>query len=88
MTTLSLKLEEELKKEAHLLADKAGVSLSSLVKMILKEAIRRGGFVIDTKPKIKYHTSLEAGDMNFESTEDAIKYLKELDKKDEIKGII
>ena len=88
MTTLSLKLDEQLKKDAHSLADETGVSLSSLIKMILKEAIRKGGFVINTKPKIKYHTNLETGDINFESTEDAIKHLKELDKKDEIKGII
>lgn len=78
MTTLTLKLEEDLKKEAHILADKTGVSLSSLIKMILKEAIRRGGFIIDTKPKKHYYIDPRTGDMVFEDGRDAIKYFKEL----------
>ena len=77
MTTLSLKLDEQLKKDAHSLADETGVSLSSLIKMILKEAIRKGGFVIDTKPKKTYHIDSE-GSMCFDDGRDAIKYFKEL----------
>ena len=81
MTTITLKLEEQLKKEAHFLADETGVSLSSLIKMILKEVIRKGGFTIDTKPKKPYHTNSE-GTMVFKDGDEAVKYFKELARTD------
>lgn len=81
MTTLSLKIENDLKKEAQKMADEIGVSLSSLIKMLLKNTIRSGKLDIDTRPK--YHGEPEEGDIVFKNIDETIKYIeKDLNEKD------
>lgn len=80
MTTMTLKLEEDLKKQAQKLADEAGVSLSSLVKMLLKDVVRKGRFSIDTKPAKPYYIDPKTENMVFEDPDEAVKYFKELAK--------
>jgi|GEM_PF-4882843 len=80
MKSLSIKIEPELKKEAQKMADEVGISLSGLVKMLLKNAVRTGKLDIATKPK--YHGGPEEGDIVFEDPKKAIKYFEELAKND------
>lgn len=80
MTTLSIKIEADLKSQAQKMASEVGVSLSSLIKMLLKNAVRTGALDIVTKPK--YHTDPEEGDIVFEDPEEAAKYFEELAKND------
>ena len=80
MTTLSLKIENSLKESAQEVADEIGVSLSSLIKMLLKETVRSGKIDINTKPK--YHTGPEEGDLEFENLDEATMYFKELAEND------
>ena len=81
MTTLSLKIENDLKKEAQKIANEVGVSLSSLIKMLLKNTVRSGKLYIDTKPK--YHAGPEDGDVEFKNLDEATKYFKELAENDD-----
>ncbi len=80
MTTLSLKIENDLKKSAQKIADEIGVSLSGLIKMLLKNTVRTGKLDIDTKPR--YHTEPEEGDIEFKNLDEATKYFKELAEND------
>jgi len=80
MTSLSIKIEADLKKAAQKMANEVGVSLSSLIKMLLKNAVRSGKLDIATKPK--YHTGPEEGDIEFKNLDEATKYFEELAKND------
>jgi len=80
MTTLSLKIENDLKKSAQEIADEIGVSLSSLIKMLLKNIVRSGKLDINTKPR--YHSGPEKGDIVFKDLDEATKYFKELAEND------
>ncbi len=80
MTTLSIKIDEDLKKQAQKLADEVGVSLSSMIKMLLKNTVRTGKLDIETKPR--YHGEPEEGDLDFENAEEAIAYFKRLADED------
>lgn len=87
MTTLSLKIENNLKENAQKMADTIGVSLSSLIKMLLKNVVRSGKLDIDTKPR--YHGEPEEGDLDFENLDEAIKYIEdELEKKRKVSKIV
>lgn len=84
MTTLTLKIENDLKKDAQGMAEEMGVSLSALIKMLLKNTIRTGKVDIQTKPN--YHSEPEPGDLNFDNLNEAIAYFeKELKKNKRIK---
>lgn len=74
MTTLTLKIENDLKKKAHAFADQIGVSLSSLIKMLLRDTIRHERLDISTQPR--YHGEPEEGDLNFKNLEESIKYIE------------
>lgn len=76
MTTLSLKIEDDLKKSAQTLADSFGVSLSGLIKMLLKNTVRSGKLDLETKPR--YHSGPEEGDLVFKNMEESIKYFEKL----------
>jgi len=80
MNTLSIKIEDELKSNAQKMADELGVSLSSLIKMLLKNIIRRGELYIDTNPR--YNLKPEKGDIEFKNIGEATKYFKELAEND------
>ncbi|MBU0577237.1 type II toxin-antitoxin system RelB/DinJ family antitoxin [Patescibacteria group bacterium] len=80
MTTLSIKIEDELKINAQKMANELGISLSSLIKMLLKNTIRKGELYIDTKPK--YHTGPEDGDLEFDDPKEAIEYFEKLANED------
>ncbi len=80
MTTLSIKIENELKKNAHKIADEIGISLSSLIKMLLRDTVRSGKLYINTKPR--YHSESEEGDIKFKNLDEATKYFKELAEND------
>lgn len=76
MTTLTLKIESDLKKQAQKLAVEFGLSLSSLIKMLLKNTVRTGNVDIKTKPC--YHDDPEEGDLNFKNLNEAVAYFKKL----------
>lgn len=76
MTTLSLKIEDDLKKGAQALADAFGVSLSGLIKMLLKNTVRSGRLDLDTNPK--YHGRPMKGDLNFKNLQESIEYIEKL----------
>lgn len=80
MDTLTLKIESDLKKKAQKIADDIGISLSSLVKMLLKNTIRSGKVYIDTKPR--YHTNPEPGDIVFKNLDESIAYFRKLANED------
>lgn len=80
MTTLSIKIENDLKKEAHKIAESIGVSLSSLIKMLLRNTVRSGKLYINTKPR--YHSEPEDGDLDFDDPNEAIKYFEKLANED------
>jgi len=80
MTTISLKIEKDLKKEAEKLAHEVGISLSGLIKMLLKNTVRSGKLYIDTKPK--YHGGHEEGDLEFKDPKKAIEYFEKLANED------
>lgn len=76
MTTLSIKIEADLKSQAQKVADEIGISLSGMIKMLLKNTIRSGKLYIDAKPK--YHGEPEEGDIDFEDPNEAVAYFKKL----------
>lgn len=76
MTTLTLKIENKLKKNAQKMADEVGVSLSSLIKMLLKNVIRTGHIDISTKPR--YNGEPEPGDLVHKNLDESIAYFKKL----------
>jgi len=76
MTTFTIKIDEELKKAAEALAKEFGISLASLIKMLLKNTVRSGQLDIDAKPR--YHGKPEEGDLDFENPRDAVDYFKKL----------
>lgn len=80
MTTLSIKIETDLKTQAQKMADEIGISLSGMIKMLLKNTIKTGKLYIDAKPK--YHGDPEKGDKDFENLDEAIKYFKDLAEND------
>jgi addiction module RelB/DinJ family antitoxin len=80
MNTLSIKIEDELKSNAQKMADELGISLSSLIKMLLKNIIRRGELYIDTNPR--YHAGSEEGDIEFDDPKKAIEYFEKLANED------
>lgn len=82
MTTLSIKIEADLKAQAQKMADEIGISLSGMIKMLLKNTIKTGKLYIDAKPK--YHGRPEKGDVVFTDLDEATKYFKELAENDGI----
>ncbi|MBI5728136.1 MAG: type II toxin-antitoxin system RelB/DinJ family antitoxin [Candidatus Magasanikbacteria bacterium] len=80
MTTLSIKIEDDLKINAQKMADAFGVSLSSLIKMLLKNTVRSGKLDLDTKPR--YHAKPMKGDIVFDNMKDSIKYFEKLARED------
>lgn len=80
MTTLSIKIENDLKKAAHKIAESIGVSLSGLIKMLLKNTVRSGKLYINTKPR--YHSEPEDGDLDFSNLKEAAKYFEKLANED------
>lgn len=80
MTTFTIKIDENLKKAAERLADEFGISLSALIKMLLKNTVRSGKLDIDAKPR--YHSGPEEGDLAFDDTYKAAEYFDELAKND------
>ncbi len=80
MTTLSIKIENDLKKAAKKISDELGISLSGLIKMLLKNTVRSGKLYIDTKPR--YHGGPEEGDLDFEDPKKAIEYFEKLADED------
>jgi addiction module RelB/DinJ family antitoxin len=76
MTTLSLKIEDDLKKGAEKMAEAIGISLSGLIKMLLKNTIRSGRLDLDTNPR--YHDRPMKGDRNFATMQESIEYLEKL----------
>ncbi len=80
MTTLSIKIDADLKSQAQKMAGEIGISLSAMIKMLLKNTIRTGKLDIETKPK--YHTGPEEGDIEFKNLDEATKYFKELAEND------
>ena len=80
MTNLSIKIENDLKGEAQKFADELGISLSSLIKMLLKNVVRTGRLDIETRPR--YHDAPEQGDIEFKNLNEATEYFKELAEND------
>jgi addiction module RelB/DinJ family antitoxin len=80
MTTLSLKIEDDLKKGAQALADAFGVSLSGLIKMLLKNTVRSGRLDLDVNPK--YHARPMKGDIVFKDMKKATEYFEKLARED------
>lgn len=80
MTTLSIKIDADLKQKAQKMASEIGISLSSMIKMLLKDTVRTGKLDIATKPR--YHAGPEEGDLDFETGEEAIAYFKKLADED------
>ncbi len=50
MQSLYIRLEDDLKEDSHKIADEIGISLSSLVKMLLKNVVRTGRLNIRVYP--------------------------------------
>ena len=80
MTTLSIKIENDLKKAAKKIADELGLSLSTLIKVLLKNTIKKGELYISTKPR--YHSGHEEGDLEFDDPQKAIEYFEKLANED------
>lgn len=76
MTTFTLKIEPDLKQKAQTIAKEFGLSLSALIKALLKNTVRTGKFDMDTKPR--YDGSPEPGDLVFKNPNDAVAYFKRL----------
>ena len=76
MTTITLKIESDLKTKAQAIAKEFGLSLSSLIKMLLNHTIKSGKIDIDAKPR--YDGSPEPGDLVFKNPKDAVAYFKKL----------
>ncbi len=76
MTTFSIKIDEELKAAAEKLAAEFGVSLASLIKMLLKNSVRSQKLDISAKPR--YHSGPEEGDLDFDDPQDAVEFFKKL----------
>lgn len=47
-STTTIKIDSKLKSEARALADELGMSFGTLVKVLLKQAVRKKGLTIDT----------------------------------------
>lgn len=80
MTTLTLKIENDLKKSAQKMAADFGISLSALIKMLLKDTIRKGK--IDIATRARYHGNPEPGDMVFKDLDESVAYFKKLANED------
>lgn len=76
MTTLSLKIEPNLKQQAQKFANDLGLSLSALLKTLLKNTLRSGRLDLETRPR--YNGSPEPGDLVFKNPKDAVAYFKKL----------
>ncbi|MBI5411803.1 type II toxin-antitoxin system RelB/DinJ family antitoxin [Candidatus Peregrinibacteria bacterium] len=80
MNTLTLKIESDLKKKAQKIADNIGLSLSALIKILLKNTIRTGR--IDIATKSRYDGSPKSGDLVFKDLKESIAYFKKLADED------
>ncbi|MGB3023933.1 MAG: type II toxin-antitoxin system RelB/DinJ family antitoxin [Candidatus Saccharimonadales bacterium] len=51
-TTINLKIDTALKHDATKIADELGMSLGTLIKVLLKQTIRKQGIQLDTREDI------------------------------------
>lgn len=89
-TTVSIKLDKEVRDEGRKLAQELGVPFSTLVNVNLKNTIREGKLVLEREPTIKDSVWKELKEIEkdikagknlspaFSNAKDAIKYLKSL----------
>ncbi len=80
MTTFTFKVDEDLKKAAETLAKKFGISLSAMIKMLLKDTVRRKVLHINAKPT--YSTKPQDGDITFKDPADSLQYCDDLAEND------
>lgn len=87
MTSTTIRIDDELKKNAHKLAKTIGFSFSDLVNVLIKKAVREGGvdlrltengFTPEFEGSI-LKTHKEGGYKEFENIEEMIKYAKNED---------
>ncbi len=76
MTTITLKIESDLKTKAQAIAKEFGLSLSSLIKMLLNHTIKSGKLDIEAKPR--HNNFPEPGDLVFKNLKEAVAYSKKL----------
>ncbi|MFH1012369.1 MAG: type II toxin-antitoxin system RelB/DinJ family antitoxin [Candidatus Peregrinibacteria bacterium] len=79
MTTITLKIENDLKRKAQKLVDELGFSLSAVIKAFLKNMVRTEKIDFGLKPR--YHTTPEPGDLVM-SMDDSVEYFKKLANED------
>lgn len=80
MTTVTLKIEPNLKEQAQKFAQDIGISLSALMKMLLKNTLKTGKVDIEARPR--YHANPESGDLVSKDLDKAVAYFKRLANED------